>query len=339
MARFDFNGSMTKRKLGEFSQMLEEIQSSIDFKVSARGWCYLMEQAGYIDKSQFNKVESAVNRCRKEGLLPVDFVADDSARLFDGVFEETVGGTESILNWMLEDVLGGAKYYHPDYWDGEEYYIQMLIEKIDVKTLFSSVCQKYRIPIANARGWSSIGQRAMYARRFKEAEERGMKCVLLYCGDLDPDGLRISDTLRKNISDCSAIEFEDGTHGYDPSNLIIDRFGLNYDFVIENNLSWIPNLITGNGKNLANPSHKNYNLPYMKEYRAEIGERKCEANALVTIQDKARLLAKQAIEKYLGSDAVDRFKRRRIEANKKYKETLEKYNVDEFINNIIDSMD
>ena len=184
----------------------------------------------------------------------------------------------------------------------------MIVEKIDLVTLFQPVCSKYHIPIANAKGWSSILQRAEYTRRFKEAEERGLQCVLLYCGDHDPDGLRISDTIRKNLRDIGDIHWNDSTQGYDPEELIIERFGLNYDFIIDHDLTWIDNLITGSKKNLADPNHRNFNMEYVQEYLHKVGERKCEANALVVAPRDGRRLCQEAIERYLGDDALDRFK-------------------------------
>ena len=44
------------------------------------------------------------------------------------------------------------------------------------------------------------------------------------------------------------------------------------------------------------------------------GERKCEANALVTRPDQGRILCRNAIESYIGPEALGRFdeKRRRV---------------------------
>jgi len=39
--------------------------------------------------------------------------------------------------------------------------------------------------------------------------------------------------------------------------------------------------------------------------------RKCEANAIVPIPKEARQLCRQVIEKYLGTDALDRFAEKR----------------------------
>ena len=85
--------------------------------------------------------------------------------------------------------------------------------------------------------------------RFEEMEDAGKQCVLLYCGDHDPGGLAISDFLQSNFEDLSDAV------GWFPDNLIIDRFGLNYDFIEENNLTWIDNLETSSGGRLDDPRH------------------------------------------------------------------------------------
>ncbi len=348
--KIDFNKKFSRKMLEHFALILTEIQSGINFRVSSRGWCYLCEQKGYIDKSQFDKVDSAVNRCRKMGLLPVDFVAEESARAFIGVEKPNIytdkPNVKDTLKWILQNVIGGERYYTPDWWDGEEYYIQMLVEKIDLKELWTDICEEYHIPIANAKGWSSILQRAEYARRFKEAEDKGLKCVLLYCGDHDPDGLRISDTLRKNLFDVKNIFWSDQKEGYDPSNLEIHRFGLNYDFIIENNYTWIDNLVTGSGAELAKvgvdgkitaglkvkgkhagKEHQNFKLPYLQSYIKKYGVRKCEANAVVTTPRKAMDLVRNEIEKWLGPDSKERFASKRFAVKVEYEELLDETNL------------
>lgn len=339
---FNFNENFTKKRLIEFAEVVEALSEKAGFKISARGWCYQMEQEGYINKSQFGKVEEAINRCRREGFLPVDFVAEEDSRAFEGVEKESDRSIEDTLDWMLRDVIDGQKYYTPDWWEGEEYYIQMVVEKIDLKTLFAPVCSEYHIPVANARGWSSIHQRAEYARRFKEAEDAGLKCVLLYCGDHDPDGLRISDTLRKNLEQVQHIRWSDGKLGYDPEGLTIKRFGLNYDFIKKMKYTWIDNLIT-NGKDksgipldLSKKTHRNHELPYVQKYLKKIGARKCEANAIVTTPKEARDLVRKEIESWVGPGALTRFAVKREKVKAEYGLLLDESNlttpIQEFLN-------
>lgn len=327
---FDFDRRLTKKRLFEFAGILNDLQEKINFKVSSRGWCYLMEQAGYIDKSQFDKVDAAIKRCRVTGILPVDFVAADASRAFYGVEIPSAGNMRSVISQILDHVLTGYEWYTPDWWEGEMFYIQCLVEKIDLKTMFAPVCEEYHIPIANAAGWQSILQRAEYAKRFSEAQEQGLQCVLLYCGDHDPDGLRISETMRENLRQLADVRWRDGVEGFDPKNLTIERFGLNYDFIIKNDYSWIENLVTGakTGVNdLSNPGHTNHYLPYVQNYLRDYGARKCEANATVTTPVIARQLMRDTIENYLGRDALNRFEGKRSVIRARYEFELEELDI------------
>ena len=308
---FDFDRRLNSSARAEFASLLLELSDEIGFRVSSRGWCYILEQQGAINKDQFNKVESWVNACRREGLLPIDFVAEEASRAFSGVEIPASQSPVQDLGSWLDHALRSGQLYDVDWWKNETCYVQMVVEKIDLVTLFEPICQQFHIPIANSKGWSSMLQRAEYARRFQEAETRGMECVLLYCGDHDPAGLMISDFLRKNLRDLDGIVWTDGTMGYDPDDLKIERFGLNFDFIQGNGFSWINNLITGGGKDLNDPTHRHHEMDYVQEYIENYGARKCEANVLVTQPDLARALCLQAIVAHLGEDALDRFAQRR----------------------------
>lgn len=335
----DLTKKFSRDDLEAFAAELQSMSGQIGFKVSSRGWGYLLESARIINKDDFDKVENLINKCRRIGLLPVDFVAEESSRKFEGVEDPDTGSIKSMLKRTLNLVLNGADYYTPNWWDGEQFYVQMLVEKIDLLTLFQPVTDLYHIPIANSKGWSSILQRAEYARRFKDAEARGLRCVLLYCGDHDPDGLRISDTIRKNLEQVSEVEWSDGETGYDPEALEIVRFGLNFDFIQKHRYTWIDNLITGSGKNLASRSHPNNRMAYVQEYLSTVGERKCEANAIVTTPDVARKLCRDAIEKVVGKKALGRFAAKREEVRQRYETLLDESGLADDIQTVLDSDD
>lgn len=322
---------INERKLEEFADYLLELSEEIGFKVSSRGWAYLLETRRFINKDQFDRVTTLINKCRQKGYLPIDFVAEEEARSFKGVELPNDNDIVDDFGLWLEAAKKAPEHYNPDWWNGENYYIQMVVEKIDLVTLFSPVCRQYHIPIANAKGWSSMLQRAEYARRFAQAENNGLQCVLLYCGDHDPDGLRISEFIRNNLDDLKHIRWSDGLNGFDPQNLIIDRFGLNFDFIEFHKLTWIDNLITGSGLNLASPTHRNHKMPYVQEYLQNIGKRKCEANAVVTMPQQAQQLVRNAIEKYLGSDARDRFESKRQQVRDDFNQFLTKSGLGESI--------
>ena len=94
----------------------------------------------------------------------------------------------------------------------------------------------------------------------------------------------------------------------------IDRFGLNYDFIQENNLTWIDNLETGSGKRLDDPRHPDHKKPYVQNYIKQFGVRKVEANALVTRVTAGRKLCEDAILKYIDLDGVNDYNDETMEA-------------------------
>lgn len=295
--------------LVDFCDALRQIQSASDFKISSRGLCYSLEEYSLL-KGDFDAIQKTINDCRKDGYLPVHFTADDDNRA-PKCMERDVDDMdpEEFAEWLAEDVLTDyLRYYPMSIWEDQDYYVEVAVEKIDLRSLFEPVCKKFNIPLTNIKGWSDINSRARMMERFRQHEEAGRQCVLLYCGDHDPGGLNISGALRKNLED---LENAEGVT-WSPENLIIERFGLNYDFIQENNLTWIENLETGGkpkpGKKkypLDHPEHPDHHKPYVQSYLELYGARKVEANALVVIPDEARQMCREAILKYVDQDEVD----------------------------------
>jgi hypothetical protein len=126
--------------------------------------------------------------------------------------------------------------------------------------------------------------------------------VLLYCGDHDPGGLNISQTLKKNFKDLEqAVAWNVG-------NLTIDRFGLNFAFIKKQKLSWIDKLETSTGGRLDDPRHSDHQKAYVQDYTRKYGVRKCEANALVVRPEAGRQLCRDAILRYLDQDSITKYK-------------------------------
>ena len=297
-----------------FYAAIRDLASTLEFQVSTRGWCYILENAGAITKGEFDKVERLLTEGRKSGALPLDICAEDSAREFDGLEEFD----ETTPEEAAGDVIAYLKTAHEDYtpisfWNDQRYYLQLVVKKLDLKSLFAGICQTFRIPHANARSWSDLHIRAGMMERFAHWEALGKQTVLLYCGDFDPVGLKISEVLRDNMAELS------GAVGWSPDHVIIDCFGLNLDFINAQNLPWIDGLTTGSGQDLAKPSHKHHDHPFVQDYlrryctRNPDGTwrgRKVEANAMVVRPDESRALLRDAIPRYLPDDAPARYEER-----------------------------
>lgn len=291
-------------ELERFCEQILEVRSRLDFQVSSRGWAYILEEHG-LSKGDFDIAQNLIVECRRRRLLPMDIVAEDGARSVENLEDldedNPADFADRIVDWLEQR---HALYTPVSFWDDKTLYLEMIVEKIDLKSLFGPICEEFYIPIANARGWSDLNLRWGLLQRLQHHAAAGRRCVVLYCGDLDPAGLNISQSLRKNLSDLL-------THGEWlrlMDRLEVDRFGLNANFVAEHNLTWIDNLETGSGGNLASPTHKDHKSEYVQRYLREFGARKVEANALVVRPDAGRELCRQAILRYLPEDAPARYR-------------------------------
>jgi hypothetical protein len=285
-------------RLQQFCALILQIRSRMDFAVGSRDWCYLLESEG-LRKGEFDACERLITACRKSGALPLDICADDNAR-------ETVGLEEIDNKSITEEVASWQNYlrnvYHESYtpisfWESQEFYVEVVVEKLGLRNLFEPVCSEFYVPIQNFKGWSDLNLRARMMRRFNHWETRSKRCVLLVCMDHDPGGLLIADAVRKNLADLS------GAVGWSPENLIVIRFGLTADFIDRHSLTWIDNLETGSGLQLDDPDHSDHFKRHVQDYIAEFGVRKCEANALVARPELGRKLMRDAISKYVRAAA------------------------------------
>jgi hypothetical protein len=241
----NLRGEARMDALTTFAGQIQALSNTINFKVSSRGWCYILEEHG-LRKGDFDRAQKVINQCRKNGLLPVDFTAEDGARKTEHLESldrdtDPESHARHIVNNAIDNFIW---WWEPvSFWENQEYYVEVAVEKVDLVTLFAPVCRTNKVPLTNWRGWSDINSRAAMMNRFEAREDEGKKCVLLYCGDHDPGGLNISASIRQNMDQLAEADGVD----YWPDGIEIVRFGLNYDFIQENKLSWIENLETGSG--------------------------------------------------------------------------------------------
>ena len=168
-----------EREKKAFCAEIVRIRSTIDFDVSSRGWCYLLEEHG-LTKGEFDRAQKFINDCRKSGDLPLDICAEDARRATDNLEDLDKEDPQDQADLLIEGLRNAHKAYLPfSFWEMQDVYVEMLVEKVDLRNLFSPVCEKFHIPIANAAGWSDINMRAAMMRRFADWESQGKQCVLL----------------------------------------------------------------------------------------------------------------------------------------------------------------
>jgi hypothetical protein len=310
-------GALYQERRAAFCAHILEINSTLDFEIGARGGCYILENKGIITKAELDACEKLITECRKSGELPLDICAVDESRGFENVESIDEADVEERAARILRSVKNAHRHYNPiSFWDFQDTCVQMLVEKIDLRSLFGPVCEEFHVPIANAKGWSDLNLRADMMRRFRDHEDERRQPILLYCGDFDPAGIHISENLHKNLDDLSeAVD-------WDPDGLTIERFGLNEDFIAANGLTWIDNLITSSGECLSDPRHHDHRKPYVQDYISKYGIRKVEANALVVAPAAGRAPCREAILPHISLEGVAEHEARLQEERAKLAEEI-----------------
>jgi len=294
-----------------FADKLIKIQASLTSKKGTRGWCYILEDPDMgigLSKNDFNTAQNRISECRKMGLLPFYFIAtDENRKALCGDHDKDDRTPTAFCDSVLNSISSKYLSYHPvNLHDFIDYSLVVAVEKIDLVELFKPVCERFHIPLYNAKGWSDLNSRGHTLEHFKAMHDKGKKCILLYCGDYDIGGLKISNKFKKNLMDLKdAFDF-------DPSFVTVERFGLNPEFIEKANLSWIMNLDT-KYKNpdtkkaipLDNPSHPQHNTKDVQWWLKNVGVRKCEANSLVVREEAGQKLLEDTILKYIKPEQID----------------------------------
>lgn len=304
-------------ELAEFCELILQIRSTMDFDVGSRGWCYILERHG-LSKGDFGAAQNVITQARKQGLLPLDICDEDASRVTIGL-EQVDSNTveqevESWIDYLRNRV--HENYMPISFFEDLDVYVEVAVEKLDLRNLFEPVCAEFKVPVTNFKGWSDLNSRAAMMERFKHWERKGKHCVLLLCGDHDPGGLHITENMRKNLFDLKrAVDWS-------PANLVINRFGLNADFIDTNGLTWIDNLETSSGGQLDDPDHNDHGKEYVQDYIRRFGVRKCEANALVVAPEMGRQLCRDAILAYVPEDAPARYEHKLRRARSRLRRAL-----------------
>ena len=137
-----------------FCRLILQIRSTMDFEIGSRGWCYVLEPHG-LAKGDFDAGQALITECRKNGDLPLDICAEDNSRATVGLQGDLDGpDVEAEAQGWIEYLRERANNsYTPfGFWDDLNTYVEVGVEKLDLRNLFEAVCAEFYIPITNLKG-------------------------------------------------------------------------------------------------------------------------------------------------------------------------------------------
>ncbi len=185
---------MQKKSLELLEQVLKII-NSYDFALTLRQIYYQLivrqiirqPKTGKEAVSIYKKLSRVCVIGRDEGLLPEEAFTDN-LRAIDKP------GAWLDLNEFMETV---KRSYNKDKWDNQPKYLEIWTEKDALRSVLTEITYPYDVGLMVVRGQDSRTEIYKASERYKAKADK--ECYLYYCGDFDPSGLSIYNSIKKRI--------------------------------------------------------------------------------------------------------------------------------------------
>ncbi len=141
---------------------------------------------------------SNIGKYREDEILPMDCFVDETRQILDinDIFEtpeEYIEKGISYLRYAPED-------YKVPRWYKQPNYVEVWIEKGAMAGTLESILEDSHIRIAPLKGFSGIDFLYRNVQRLIEKQKMGKSIHILYCGDYDPSGLVMDDSIDEKLS-------------------------------------------------------------------------------------------------------------------------------------------
>lgn len=184
---------LSKRTL-ELIEASTEILAEIE-PASVRAVCYRLfvrKLIAEMTKNETNKVSRMLTKAREDYTIPWEWIVDESRE------------AETAHRWTNPDeiIRSAVRGYRRDYWQDQDYRVEVWSEKGTVRGTLGPVLNEYGITFRVMHGYAS----ATVVNDIAEFSNNDMKpMVALYVGDWDPSGKHMSDVdLPKRLDEYGA---------------------------------------------------------------------------------------------------------------------------------------
>lgn len=178
-------------------QQAEEICDQYDadgIQLTLRQLYYQFVSRNWLANTEpnYKNLGDVISEARLAGLIDWSAI-EDLGRVPSIPYNDT--NLESFINGVREQ----ADSYTLDRWLGQEYYLELHVEKQALSSVLGPIADEWGIGFSMNKGYAS--QTSFYdaSKRFIQQARSGKKCVCLYAGDHDPSGLDMIRDFRDRM--------------------------------------------------------------------------------------------------------------------------------------------
>lgn len=170
-------------RLAEIAQanvILDEYQTQ-GFDLTLRQLYYQFVSRGLIENNlqSYKRLGDVISEGRLAGLIDWTRIVDRTRNLVNNSHWTNPG----------EIMKSAAASFRLDKWANQPYRVECWIEKDALRGVIDRVCSQLDIPHFSCRGYTSISEMWVAARRLQYWIDRGQTPVILHLGDHDPSGV------------------------------------------------------------------------------------------------------------------------------------------------------
>ncbi len=188
---------MDKNFRGSSLELIDLMNTVIE-KYNREGYSLTLRQLYYQlvardlianNEKSYNKIGNLVSDGRLAGLID-----------WSGIVDRTRRVTKlSHFESPQEIITIASKQYCNDMWENQSNYVEVWVEKEALSDIVGQACTKFDVPYFSCRGY--VSQSAMYqaSLRFRDKQDEGKNCTLVYLGDHDPSGIDMGRDIQERL--------------------------------------------------------------------------------------------------------------------------------------------
>lgn len=169
-------------------------------------------------KSSYTYLDRVLTVARMKGAVHPDDGDPNNGRLDPSTFADEsrpeadlpdLRTPEEYADQNIEELENLQDYYYPYTWHGQEYYVEVWVEKQALESTFEGILQDRNVTVIAIRGYNSLTALQQSIKRLLDMQiYYHKKIVILYFGDHDPSGLDMDRDLEGRLRQLGLRDFE-----------------------------------------------------------------------------------------------------------------------------------
>lgn len=199
-------------KIIERSNQIIAEYATQGYDLTLRQIYYQFVSRGWISNkdSEYKRLGTVISDARLAGLIDWNAITDRTRNL------------RGLTRWSnpQEIMAAIADQYHESWWDSQEFYVEVWVEKDALIGVVGRACEALDVPYFSCRGYTSQSEMWIAGRRLGDQMDLyEKKVVVIHLGDHDPSGLGMTEDVTRRLE-----MFADGS-------VEVNRIALNRDQV------------------------------------------------------------------------------------------------------------